>query len=230
MTDDIETQDEMVLAAEYTLGLLSPAEHDAFEEVLAVDPALRAQYAAWAENFANLTDDVAPVDPPEDLKPRIMTALFGAAPKKSLFARLGLFGPVLAGVVGAFVVLTLLGQTDFLRDPAQTFVAELTDESQSFVVLASFDPATNALDLKRTAGGPREGRALEMWLIAGDNPPVSLGVWPRGQPNAILDIPADIAAQMAGGVLAVSDEPIGGSTTGAPTGDVLAAGQITVAG
>jgi anti-sigma-K factor RskA len=138
--------------------------------------------------------------------------LFGPLEKKKgLIARLGLLGPVIGGVIGAVVVLAVLDRIGFMQDPAQTYVAELTDDLDTFVVQARFDPASNQLDLTRTAGGPREWRALEMWLIAGDNAPVSLGVWPKGQANAVLDIPADLALQMAGGVLAVSDEPEGGS-------------------
>ncbi|MDG1519948.1 MAG: anti-sigma factor [Yoonia sp.] len=151
--------------------------------------------------------------------------LFGPPEKKKgLIARVGLLGPVIGGVIGVVVVLAVLDRIGFMQDPAQT------DDLDTFVVQARFDPASNQLDLTRTASGPREGRALEMWLIAGDNAPVSLGVWSKGQANAVLDIPADLALQMAGGVLAVSDEPEGGSPTGAPTGDVLAVGQVQLAG
>ncbi|MEJ6746973.1 MAG: hypothetical protein QNK98_09530 [Yoonia sp.] len=77
MTDDINTEDEMVLAAEYALGLLSLAEESAIEDLLVVDPELRDHYAEWIESFANLTDDVAPVAPPAGLKERVNEALFG---------------------------------------------------------------------------------------------------------------------------------------------------------
>lgn len=157
--------------------------------------------------------------------------LFGPPEKKKgLIARVGLLGPVIGGVIGAVVVLAVLDRIGFMQDPAQTYVAELTDDLDTFVVQARFDSASNQLDLTRTSGGPREARALEMWLVADDNAPVSLGVWPKGQANAVLDISADLALQMAGGVLAVSDEPEGGSPTGAPTGDVLAVGQVQLAG
>ncbi|MEN9011379.1 MAG: anti-sigma factor [Yoonia sp.] len=229
MTDDIETHDEMELAAEYALGLLSPEEAAAFESVLAVDPALRDLYADWAEDFADLTDDIAPVDPHPALEARIHAAIFGQPapkPKPSLIARLGFFGPALAGVAAALAVLFGLNQFGVLNDDSPTFVAEIAAEDDSFVVLASFDPDAGTLDMNRTVGGPREGRALEVWLIAGENPPVSLGVWPKGQAKATLAIASDIARLMDGGVLAVSDEPPGGSPTGAPMGDVLGFGKI----
>lgn len=67
ITDDIDNEDEMALAGEYTLGLLSPEEADAFDGVMAVGPDLRDQFAHWAEHFAQLTDDIPPVDPPADM-------------------------------------------------------------------------------------------------------------------------------------------------------------------
>ena len=43
MTDDMDTQDEMALTAEYALGLLTLADAKEFEDLLAVDPTLRDQ-------------------------------------------------------------------------------------------------------------------------------------------------------------------------------------------
>lgn len=229
MTDDNDTNDEIALAAEYTLGLLTPGEAVAFEDVLAVDPGMRETYAAWASNFASFTDDIAPVEPPVTLKARIMADLFGAPEKKtSFFARLGIMGPVFAGLAAAAVVLVVLSQTNFLREAGPTYVAEIAAEDSSLIVLASFDPADGALRMTREAGTPLAGRSQELWLIVGENAPVSLGVWPEGQAEATLQIPAELGAQMAGGVLAITDEPLGGSPTGGPTGDLLGAGPVTL--
>ena len=65
-----------------------------------------------------------------------------------------------------------------------------------------------------------------MWLIAdGAGAPVSLGVLPAAQ-FAELAIPADQIAALAGATLAISDEPLGGSPTGQPTGAILAVGKV----
>lgn len=232
MTDDIDAHDETVLTAEYALGLLTAAEEKAFEDLLAVDPDLRDQYALWAENFTSLTDDLAPVAPPAAIERRIKEALFGqdipaVEPKPSWAARLGLLGPVLAGIAGAVVVLFALDQIGFLRDDVDpSFVAQVVSADASFVVVAEFNPDALTLDMDRQAGGPRPDRVLEVWLIAGEDAPVSLGIWPKGQVQATLEIPQAIAAQMDGGMLAISDEPQGGSPTGTPSGDVLGIGQI----
>ncbi|MGB3406166.1 MAG: anti-sigma factor, partial [Jannaschia sp.] len=68
-------------------------------------------------------------------------------------------------------------------------------------------------------GTPEPGRVFELWLIAGDAAPVSLALVPA---SGQIDIPRP-EGLAPGVIFAVSDEPAGGSPTGAPTGDVLAA-------
>jgi len=229
MTDDNDTQDEIALAAEYALGLLTPGEAMAFDDLLAVDPEMRDHYAAWATNFASLTDDIAPVDPPAHLQGQIAEKLFGSADKKpSIFARFGFLGPALAGLAAAVLVLVALNQTSLLKDAGPTYVAEIAAEDASLVVKASFDPGTGTLQMTREAGTPLADRSQELWLIAGENAPISLGVWPQGQSEASLEISADLATQFPGGILAISDEPLGGSPTGGPTGAILGAGPLTL--
>lgn len=229
MTDDNNTNDEIALAAEYTLGLLTPGEAVAFEDVLSVDPEMRDHYATWVKSLATLTDDIDPVEPPAHLQAQISEALFGAPEKKlSFLTRFGFLGPIFGGLAAAVAVLVILNQTSFLKGAGPTYVAEIAAQDASLVVHASFDPASNALQMTREAGTPLEGRSQELWLILGENAPVSLGVWPAGQAEATLVIPAELAAQMPMGVLAITDEPLGGSPTGNPTGALLGAGPVTL--
>jgi anti-sigma-K factor RskA len=65
-----------------------------------------------------------------------------------------------------------------------------------------------------------------LWLIAGNNAPVSLGVLPDAGAVTLMVAEA-LAVQLAGGTLAISDEPDGGSPTGAPTGAVLATATVS---
>ena len=64
------------------------------------------------------------------------------------------------------------------------------------------------------------GQVQELWIIAPDAAPVSLGLLQE----ASLAVPYPTLPQ--GWTLAVSLEPAGGSPTGAPTGPVLAAGVV----
>ncbi|SHF37943.1 Anti-sigma-K factor RskA [Loktanella atrilutea] len=236
MTDEFDRDEEHALTAEYVLGLLTEDETAAYEDVLSVDPDLRTEYAFWADRIVALTDDIAPVAPPPHVLTRIRETIFHEAAGDasrgaggSWLRRLGLLPAMAGGLVAALLVLwvftTMMPPTDG-GDAALTYVAQIAADDDSLVVQASFDAAAGSLSVDRQVGAAPAGRALELWLIAGDNPPVSLGVMPEDR-TATMPVSADLASQLSGGTLAISDEPAGGSTTGAPTGAVLATGQVT---
>jgi anti-sigma-K factor RskA len=54
---------------------------------------------------------------------------------------------------------------------------------------------------------------------------VSLGVLPASA-LAVVSVPEALRTATIGGTLAISDEPVGGSPTGAPSGAVLAVGSV----
>ena len=235
MTDEIEKEDESALTAEYILGLLSPAEAQAYEDVLSVDPDLRAEYAFQTDRIVALTDDIAPVTPPPHVLKRIKETLFheGAPARsgsgvQSWLQRLGLLPAIGGGLLAALAVLWIVTA---IIPPSSgpvsgaTYIAQIASADESLVVDASYDSANGNLVVNRAVGDPRPGRALELWLIAGDNPPISLGVLPTDRSGRVPVSP-DLALSLAGGTLAISDEPLGGSPEAGPTGDVLAVGQI----
>ncbi|QIE44067.1 hypothetical protein G5B38_00175 [Pseudohalocynthiibacter aestuariivivens] len=234
MSDDQQPydRDDRVLAGEYTLGLLTPEEVSTFEARLVREPELRALYAAWAEDLAGMTDGITEVRPPRHLQNQIETQIFGVTEKPTLMQRLGL-GWV-SGSLAAAAVAVVIGLNAGLFDPVPrapndpAYVAQIAAEDGSLIVQAAYDAENGALFVQRDAGGAADGRALELWLIAGDNAPVSLGVLPEDQ-IASLTIPEALRAGLDGGVLAISDEPPGGSPTGAPTGAVLAVGAVSPA-
>ena len=70
-------------------------------------------------------------------------------------------------------------------------------------------------------------QSMQLWLIPEGGKPHSLGLIAAGQPVQI-NVPPELVNQFgAGATLAVSLEPPGGSPTGQPTGDVIAAGNLT---
>ncbi len=223
--------DDRVLAGEYALGLMDRDAAAAFEARLVSEPELRALYAEWAEDLAGLTDALPEVAPPPAMQGRIEAQLFGANSVRRPFAGvrgLGwLVGGAVAGALSLYVVLNagLLGQGP-VPPGAPDYVAQVEAEDGSLLILASYDEGAGTLSIEQRAGAAPAGRVLELWLIAGQDAPVSLGVLPDAG-DALLAVDPAIGARMAGGVLAISDEPPGGSPTGAPTGSVLAAGSVT---
>jgi anti-sigma-K factor RskA len=102
---------------------------------------------------------------------------------------------------------------------APEFNATLASEGQPLVIDASY--AEGVLSITQSAGpAAATGSVYELWLIEGDNAPVSLG---------LIEGPSverPVGNMPAGAILAISLEPSGGSTTGAPTGPVLVTGVV----
>lgn len=220
--------DDIALAGEYALGLLPEDEATAFELRLKTEPELRAILIAWVEDMARMADGVDPVVPPESVLRRIETRLFGDMRRAwpglfSKFAVIGAMTAVLAVLL--FVATGLLDRAPVMPEEPD-YRATITAEDRSLVVAAAYDRDSAELFIERETGEARPGRALELWLIAGDDPPVSLGVLPDDT-RTVVRIAPPLRPALEGGVLAISDEPPGGSTTGAPTGAVLAVGPIT---
>ncbi|MGL5009695.1 MAG: anti-sigma factor [Paracoccaceae bacterium] len=205
-------EEDDALAAEYVLGVLDLAERSAVEMRIKSDPAFAAQIAAWETRLAGLNDDFEEVPAP-NLLPKIEARLFpvAAKPQRSLF---GWFAGVAVAAVLAIAVLVNIPRS---ADPE--FIATLQAEDQPLVMLATYTDGT--FRVERTAGPAADANQdYEIWLIEGDNPPVSLGLMEGDQ------IERAIPSMPEGATLAISLEPAGGSTTGAPTGPVLVTGVV----
>ncbi len=202
------------LAAEYVLGVLPLSERLACEARMKTDAAFAARVADWEGRLAPLNDAYADMPAP-DLLPKIEARLFPIAAKPPRRPLLGW----LAGAVTA-LALVLTGMAVLVPPSAGTLVAVLGETDAALRFEARFDG--QALTVIRVAGSAApEGQVQEVWLIAPEAAPVSLGLLPGERLSvAYPEAPA-------GWTLAVSLEPAGGSPTGAPTGPVLAAGLIT---
>lgn len=221
MSDVDDAYDDEALAAEYVLHLLDADTRRAFETRLREDRALQQLVHRWEADLAPLSVEFAPVTPPPALRTRILDSI---APVRGRSVVKYLWTLFLGGAVAA-VVLGFVLFGDLLRGPADLspeFQAELSADDGSLILVAAVIPATHEIIIQRVAGAPRPGRVQELWLIAeGADAPVSLGVLQDAGTTRIR-VPDEIAPGVRTGTIAVSDEPLGGSPTGAPTGDVLA--------
>lgn len=216
-------EEDLALAGEYALGLLEDEELRAFEARLGSEPRLRQLVALWSEDLAEGLDGMPAVPPPAGTEAAVMRRLFPEGPRPSLARRLlpWLLGAATAGAA-AFAVL-VVGLA--VPEPEPEFQARMAAEDESLVVMARFDADTRQLEIERMAGEIPEGRDLELWVIKEDRVR-SLGVIPR-EAEGVIAVSEELAVDVEGGQLALTDEPLGGSPTGVATGPIVAAGAVT---
>ena len=210
-------EDDIALVGEYVLNLLPADEAAALESRFPREDHLRALLAEWEEGLAPLLV-APPVAPPADLRARVEAGLFPtpAAPdrRRPFAGILGwLTGGAAAAIVAAFLVVMLPQLTGPGFDP--TYHVDLAGPD-GLIVAAGTDGET--LLVRLDGGTAPEGRVLEVWAIQGEAAPVSLGLL-----DDQFTVPFPDGLDPVGLTLAVSEEPPGGSPTGAPTGEILAA-------
>lgn len=218
MTDRDPTPDEAddLLAAEYVLGTLDPADWRAARDRAAVDGAFAARVAAWEARLAPLNAGFAEAPVPADNLARIEARLF---PEPARHRRRG-WALWLAGAAVAAALAVVAVQVTRTPPPAPGLTATLAAEDGALIFAARYDPAARRLTVERRQGGPAApGQDYELWAIDPSGIPRSLGVLPS------TTVAFDVALE-PGIVLAVSLEPAGGSPQPVPTGPVLAAAAL----
>ena len=218
MTDDraLTPDDEAdLLAAEFVMGTLPLDERAAAAARIRTDAGFADRVTAWENHLADLNDAYVEVPAP-DVMPQIEARLFPRAAR----ARAAWFGWVAGALTAAGLAIAVV--VFFAPHPPTNapLIATLGAEGSPLTFEARYDGAS--LIVARVAGpAPEPDRVHELWIIAPEAAPVSLGLLG----NEPVSIPYPMPP--AGWVLAVSLEPAGGSTTGAPTGPVLATGTVT---
>ncbi|KIN73446.1 Anti-sigma K factor RskA [Sulfitobacter guttiformis KCTC 32187] len=225
MIDELAPHGDDLLAAELVLKLLEGEELAYATTRLAVDPAFAALVMGWQERLVAMTDSIDPVAPPRRVKKKLLKQMFAGPPvplSERLWVWKGLSFAAIALV--AYMGIQQLGPEVPQADQT-IYASQLSGQEVPLQVLAVFDPARGDISIGRVAGEEATGRVFELWAIVPDAAPVSLGVLPVTE-RARVVLPEALRARVAEITLAISDEPTGGSPTGAPTGAVLAAAPM----
>jgi len=217
------------LVAEYVLGLLDAAEHERVARMIAADPALRAELRMWRSRLQSFDSEFAEAEPPPGGWNRLEGRLFAGAAKPSSFwdslpLWRGLFAGALAVAVVAIGVNVMRPAAPSPEEFAVQLVAALQAQEGSGVEFVAFyDSANGTVKLLGLSGAPVPDKDYELWYIAGDAAPVSMGVVPIDARSELPLSPEVRPLFDEGTVLAVSLEPKGGSPTGTPS-QVVSAG------
>jgi anti-sigma-K factor RskA len=233
------------LAAEYVLGILSPADWVEARGRLATDALFAAEVAVWEARLTPLILAAEAISPTQDLWPMIRKALpandAAGAPDGLTFWR----GLTAASVFIAVVCLSLVvmdgraptpqrvAQTDVVTQPAppepepmQVALLKPTRGPTAFV--ATLDRSRKLMTVSPGAAPAPKGKSLVLWMIPPGGAPQLLGIIPSDH-SAKMPMPDAFAGRGDTPIeLAVSVEPKGGSPTGRPTGPVVATGRFNV--
>jgi anti-sigma-K factor RskA len=206
-----EPENLELLSAEYVVGTLRGAARRAFERRRARDPFVDRRVAAWEERFALLTLRLRPVAP--------LPATWAAIERRTGGSR-GAWQALAAAV--ALIAVLGFGWVVWqeLRPPQATAVLASEEGAQLWRLELAEEAQYMDVSAVGSIAVPDE-RARELWALPEGAAPVSLGLLPeRGSVRLALDErQRDALARTVN--VAVSDEPAGGSPTGAPTGAVL---------
>lgn len=227
MADNID-----MLAGEYVLGTLDPAEQRAFQRRLLTDQAAVAAVAAWQDKLSPLLATVPEAAPSDRLWAKIEA---GAQPAANDNGRLRRWQFATAAAALAALVSTGIAlrspqpapapQVAQLQPVSPLFqsVAALSETGGAPALLVTYDKATGKMKVLPVNVSPRPGHSLELWVIAGKAAPKSIGLMKEGAATALEQMAIDMHQE---NTIAVSVEPMGGSPTGAPTGPVIYSGKM----
>jgi anti-sigma-K factor RskA len=209
------------LAAEYALGTLRGRARQRLRRWMREDAALAAAVAQWEARLGPLAEAVAPLPPPGRVWAGIESRLSPSARPPWL----KIFGAFAGGALAALLAVAVLLPRPQPQGLPASYVAVLSDpKTQRAVMIVSAGRRESALRVKMLDPSIRvAGRSLELWAVPSQGSPRSLGIVEADREALKLLAPAD---QALGDIplLAVSLEPQGGSTTGAPSGPVLYSG------
>ena len=215
--DNLEIVDR--LASEYVLGTLRGPARRRFERWRASTPPVDQRCRFWEERLMRLAKDLTPVQPPAHVWPAIQRRLKLTAPGPAL-RRMRAFA--LAASVVLVVGLAGLLYWRSVQPVRATMVATISAKSGEHVWELEVFGNTNRL-VAHAAQLPARpaGRDYELWALPKGRAPVSLGVLPAEGATARTLTPIQKEALASSSQVAVSIEPLGGSPTGQPTGDIV---------
>jgi anti-sigma-K factor RskA len=224
--DHSATHDDDLLAAEYALGVLAGTERAAAEQRVAREPAFARLVTDWEQRLAPWAAEIAEVAPPPQLWDRIAGALPAQTQAGGLWQSIAFWRGLsfAAGALAAACLAALIYLGPFTRQ--QPLVAAIEGGGHRHFV-ATIDTRRGTVAVVPAAFSADATRVPELWLVPPDGKPRAVGLL-RADQTVTLTLPPELAALAKDdAVLAVSLEPPGGSTTGLPTGPVIATGKLT---
>ncbi len=225
------------LAGAYVLGTLQPLVRRRIERLLPDDAELAAAIVFWEAQFAQLAlEQVVAVEPPAHIHGQLRQRIAaGSAPPAKAVGKVAGSGkqtnrfawlfPTATALAAGFLLAILLrpAPAPELAPVLPAQLALISAESGAQLWLIGIEAAGKRMEVRNldTVVAPA-GKDYQLWALAkNDKPPVSLGLLPGARITERQLTDVQRAALAEAGTLAISEEPTGGSSTGAPTGPVV---------
>lgn len=238
--EDRDKRSDGQTAVEYVLQNLPADEQAAFARRIEADPALAALVGAWERRYSDLADRLPHVRMPDaawhDFEGAISSPAAGKQARGSMWGNIAFWRlSAVAGLLVAVALALVLAGVPTLSPSgasrsAREIVWVLTDGQKRPTFVVSYDEGRKRMTVIHLDAPAEADRDMQLWLIpaSGSAEPRSLGLL---QPTGLATLQVRDAlfeASADPGVLAVSVEPRGGSTAGAPTGPVILQGKPTL--
>jgi len=242
MSEAPDLSEAEAFAAEHALGVLNASERAEAETRMAREPAFAADVEAWRQRLAPMIEAVQPVPAPTGVWPRIERLLpandNGAMIGRLRFWRNSAMGGFALAAASLAAVVVQVNQPPVtierqvpVAPQGQLLSASVVSQEGRVqpLFVAAYDPDRKALIVTSLlAEGSERDKVHELWLIAGQDKPKSLGLVESGKAKVIA-LPTELMAKMSeGAALAVSLEPPGGSKNpDGPSGPVIGVGKLS---
>lgn len=215
-----------VLAGELALGVLSGDERAAALRRVVAEPDFAAEVDAWRLRLAPLMDGIADMPAPTGAWHGIERSI-GAAAQVAVgrWRAVALGASALAAGLAGVLVLQPAPAPRVIVQPARPMLAQLDGEGGVTLVSAQYDAMSGRMRV-RTTNMPDGELVPELWVIVGDNPPMSMGFVPVNGASVYMPS-ADVRRAMADGVtIAVTMEPRSAKPHAAPSSAVLGTAKL----
>jgi anti-sigma-K factor RskA len=224
------SDEDIILAGEYVLGLLEGDEEMKAADRLATDDAFAAEVATWQQRLVPLL--AAPPEPASAKMLEDIRAHIGAAPNtnsSNQIVRLwqGVAGAAVAAAASlALFVIVSPDKPPTTPAPSAMMVAALASETGKSAMTVAYQPDRAEL-LVTPVAFEAPGRYPELWLIDGQGNAQSLGFVDAGRATRIAVDPALRAHLKHGMSLAVTLEADRNAPHAKAAGPVIVSGTIT---
>lgn len=221
------------LAAEYVLGSLRGPARRRFEQWMMESYEVRQEVWFWEQKLGQLASTVPEQEPPKAVWQQIEQRLWPQTHKQAHPSQARhWFWPGLSALAtaAALVLAVLLVQpTDPVTDDPRGLSGAIVQQDVNEPLwLINEAVSERRLRLRPVAAIQADAdKDYELWIVPQEGQPLSLGVIPVGDNLFQVTLSdAQREALLNSRTLAISLEPRGGSTTGAPTGPILHTTQL----